>query len=63
MPPKNIDAKFLQERRDAISKGLKEGIRREVQRLADLGVPIIVERDGRRGPAQEPTTADVEASV
>jgi len=47
MHPKNIDPKFLQERLDAIGEGLKEGIRREVQRLTDPGLPIFVERDGR----------------
>ena len=47
MPPKKFDQKFLEERLDAISAGLKEGIRREVERLTKLGLPIYVDDNGR----------------
>lgn len=46
MHRKDIDQKFLEERLDAISRGLKEGIRCEVQRLTDLGLPIFVAENG-----------------
>lgn len=46
MHRKNIDQKFLEERLEAISKGLKEGIRREVERLTELGLPIVVADKG-----------------
>lgn len=47
MDRKNIDQKFLEERLEAISKGLKEGVRREVERLTKLGLPIFVAENGR----------------
>ena len=46
MHRKDIDQKFLEERLEAISTGLKEGVRREVERLTDLGLPIFVAHDG-----------------
>jgi hypothetical protein len=36
------DAEFLQQRLEAISRGLMEGIRREVARRRKLGLPIYV---------------------
>jgi hypothetical protein len=47
MHRKDIDHNFLEERLDAISEGLKEGIRREVERLAGLGLPIFIADNGR----------------
>ena len=40
------DAEFLKQRLEAISHGLKEGIRREVARLRRLGLPIYVADNG-----------------
>ena len=46
MHGRKIDQKFLEERLEAISKGLKEGVRREVERLTRLGLPIFVADNG-----------------
>ena len=40
------DAVFLQQRLEAITEGIKEGIRREVARLRKLGLPIYVAENG-----------------
>jgi hypothetical protein len=40
------DAEFLQQRLEAICRGLKEGIRREVARRRRLGLPIYVAENG-----------------
>jgi len=40
------DAEFLQQRLEAICRGLKEGIRREVARLRKLGLPIYMAENG-----------------
>ena len=40
------DTEFLQQRLEAISEGIKEGIRREVARLRKLGLPIYVAENG-----------------
>jgi hypothetical protein len=37
---------FLQRRLLAIGEGLKEGVRRELRRLRELGLPIYVARNG-----------------
>lgn len=47
MDPSGFDPAYLQKRLEAISEGLKEGVRREVQRLRELGLPIYVDRDGK----------------
>ncbi len=47
MHPRNIDPALLQRRLDQISDGLKEGVRREVQRLRRLGLPIYVGSNGK----------------
>ena len=47
MHPRNIDQALLQRRLDQISDGLKEGVRREVQRLRRLGLPIYVGSNGK----------------
>lgn len=47
MHPRNIDPALLQRRLDQISAGLKEGVRREVQRLRRLGLPIYVGTEGK----------------
>ena len=43
----DLDPGFLQKRLEAISEGLKEGVRREVRRLRQLGLPIYVARNGK----------------
>ncbi len=43
----DVERRFLEQRLEAISAGLKEGVRREVQRLRELGLPIYVIRDGK----------------
>jgi hypothetical protein len=57
MHPRNIDPALLQRRLDQISSGLKEGVRREVQRLRRLGLPIYVGSNGKVAamPANPPT--------
>lgn len=40
------NAEFLQQRLEAISEGLKEGVRREVARRRKLGLPIYVAENG-----------------
>ena len=54
----NADSEFLQKRLDMISEGLKEGIRREVQRLREQGLPVYVAHNGKvvRQPSASPTT-------
>ena len=47
MDASKVDPAFLQQRLEAISEGLKEGVRREVRRLRELGLPIYVARDGK----------------
>jgi len=47
MHPRNIDPALLQRRLDQISDGLKEGVRREVQRLRRLGLPVYVGSNGK----------------
>lgn len=42
MERSNVDPSFLEERLQAISEGLKEGVRREVRRLRALGLPVYV---------------------
>jgi len=46
MDRSQADAEFLQQRLEAICRGLKEGIRREVARLRKLGLPIYVAENG-----------------
>ena len=47
MQRNDIAPRFLEERLDAICEGMKEGVRREVQRLREAGLPVYVERDGK----------------
>ncbi len=47
MEPSTADSDFLHERLVAIGEGLKEGVRREVRRLRQLGLPIYVADNGR----------------
>jgi hypothetical protein len=44
--PNEPDSEFLQQRLEQISDGLKEGVRREVERLHKLGLPVYVWKDG-----------------
>jgi len=37
----------MQQRLEAIREGLKEGVRREVERLEKLGLPIYVGENGK----------------
>lgn len=47
MTPRDVDPAHLDERLDAICDGLREGIRREVQRLRRLGLPVFVAHNGK----------------
>ena len=47
MHSENVDRSFLEERLRAIGEGLKEGVRREIMRLTELGLPIYVADNGR----------------
>jgi hypothetical protein len=47
MPDERAEAQFLEERLDAVCDGLRDGIRREVARLHELGLPVYVEKDGQ----------------
>lgn len=42
----DVDPGFLEDRLRAICEGLREGVRREVQRLTELGLPIYVADNG-----------------
>ena len=52
------DSTFLNQRLDAIAEGLKEGVRREVQRLRECGLPVYVAKNGTvvALPPQAPDT-------
>jgi len=41
------DARFLRKRLETISEGLKEGVRREVRRLREKGLPVYVADNGK----------------
>jgi hypothetical protein len=43
---KQSDSDFLEARMDAIARGVKEAIRREVRRLHEQGLPVYIEKDG-----------------
>jgi hypothetical protein len=47
MDPRNIDPALIERRLEQISEGLKEGVRREVERLRRLGLTIYVETNGK----------------
>lgn len=53
------DSTFLNQRLDAIAEGLKEGVRREVQRLRERGLPVYVAQNGTvvALPPETPTQA------
>ena len=42
-----VDPEFLERRLDQIIEGLREGIRREVERLRREGLPIYVQENGK----------------
>ena len=46
MVRRTADSDFLQKRLLAIGEGLKEGVRREVRRLREHGLPIYVADNG-----------------
>ncbi len=46
MHNERVDRIFLEDRLRTIGKGLKEGIRREVNRLRELGLPIDAAENG-----------------
>lgn len=59
MQRSDIDPEFLKKRLEQIAEGLKEGIRREVERLRKLGLPIYVEQNGKiidlqKNPRKQP---------
>ena len=59
MQRSDIDPEFLKKRLEQIAEGLKEGIRREVERLKRLGLPIYVEQHGKiidlqKNPRKQP---------
>ena len=47
MPEPEVDKRFLQDRLDTISRCAKEAIRREVELLRKLQLPIYVAENGR----------------
>ncbi len=47
MSHSEAERRFLQQRLEAICAGLKEGVRREVRRLRELGLPIYVAENGK----------------
>lgn len=47
MPEPEVDKRFLESRLDTISRCAKEAIRREIEVLHKLGLPIYVAEDGR----------------
>ena len=44
MTDRDIDPAFLEQRLEDISEGLKEGVRREVKRLREKGLPVYMAR-------------------
>ena len=59
MQRSDIDPEFLKKRLEQIAEGLQEGIRREVERLKRLGLPIYVEQHGKiidlqKNPRKQP---------
>lgn len=44
MTDRNIDPAFLEKRLDEICEGVQEGVRREVKRLREKGLPVYVAR-------------------
>ncbi len=59
MQENNEHQRFLKERVRTIVDGLTEGVRREVQRLREMNLPVYVVRDGRVVDiAREPTSDD-----
>ena len=46
MRKRALDSSFLQERLDQTNNDLKDGVRREVQRLRRLGLPIYLGNNG-----------------
>ncbi len=47
MHSKDVDRQFLEDRLKAIGEGLEVGVRREVERLTELGLPIYVAYNGK----------------
>ncbi len=47
MERKSTDTDFIEQRLKDISEGLKEAIRREVERLKQLGIPLYVGQNGK----------------
>ncbi len=47
MNGKDVDRQFLEDCLKAIGEGLKEGVRREVERLTQLALPIYLPTTGR----------------
>lgn len=47
MRSEDVNQSFLEARLRAIGEGLKEGVRREIRRLTELGLPIYVVDNGR----------------
>ena len=47
MNHRESDREFLRRRLDDLCEGLKEGVRREVKRLREEGLPVYVEENGK----------------
>ncbi len=47
MKKKKVSSKFLEQRLRAIRQGIRNAIRKEVQRLRELGLPIYVDVGGK----------------
>ena len=60
MTDRNIDPAFLEKRLDEICDGVKEGVRREVKRLREKGLPVYVARGDEvvALPPDSPTQSD-----
>ena len=64
-----FDPQFMRERLEAMGTAMKEGIRREVQRLRAAGLPIYVDQDGQvvdlnaQSPDEPPPASAADSNV
>lgn len=60
MSNEDVDQRFLERRLKPIGKGLTEGVRREIERLTELGLPFYVPDKGRVIDRETGRTAEPE---